>query len=232
MRNLVSNPIRWLVCPALAAGVLSTVFTLCGCDLPVHKPSISDALAPELAAPNASYGDWHSSLGQDTSINLTGIKSVTSGNALVVPQKPYQLVDLVDLGLRANPATRNAWEQARAAAAGLGITESAWLPVLTAKANSTYGQQTQAIFLFRGTTTSPSLELSWALFDKARPAKIDQATQQLLAANFDFNRTHQKVAFEVQRAIHALVVHRLLLHKFSNRDNLTSTKTCQRISRI
>src|SRR4030095_8264332 len=37
---------------------------------------------------------------------------------------------LIDLAQRANPATRLAWEQARAAATRLGLTESAWLPVL------------------------------------------------------------------------------------------------------
>lgn len=203
VRSLVSTFACRVVKTALSAYVLSTAFILGGCNSPVYKPSITEALDPEITAPQTRYDDWHTRSGQGTAINMTVTQSVTSKNALVVPNKTYTLSDLVDLGLRANPATRNAWEQARAAAAGLGITEAAWLPILTAKANSTYSQQTQAVFLFRGMTTSPSLELSWTLLDNGRPARIDQATQQLLAANFAFNRTHQKVAFEVQHAFFA-----------------------------
>ena len=46
------------------------------------------------------------------------------------PGVVYDLPALIDLAQRTNPATRRAWEQARAAAARLGIAESAWLPVL------------------------------------------------------------------------------------------------------
>lgn len=204
IRSWVSTPVRRVVRTALLACLLRTSLILGGCHSPVYKPSISEALDPELAAPYTNHGDWHPRPGQDaTSINMIGARPVASGNALVVPQKTYQLSDLVDLGLRANPATRSAWEQARAAAAGLGIAEAAWLPALTAKVNSAYIQQTEAVFLFRGFTTVPSLGLSWTLFDNGRTAKIDQATQQLLAANFAFNRTHQKVTFEVQRSFFA-----------------------------
>lgn len=202
--TFVPTPVRRLAQTALPTGLLCTVLILGGCGFPVHKPSIAEALDPEFAAPHTNYSTWHSHSGQANSFDGTGSPSAIAGNALVVPQKIYNLSDLVDLGLRANPATRSAWEQALAAAAGLGIAEATWLPVLTAKVNASYAQQTEAVFLFRGFTTVPSLGLSWTLFDNGRPAKIDQATQQLLAANFAFNRVHQKVAFEVQRAFFAL----------------------------
>lgn len=190
---------------ALPACLFGALLTLAGCGYPLPKPSISEALEPDSAAPRTHYGIWRPPAGLDHSIHMSmgGAQSIAAGKALVIPGKAYALSDLVDLGLRANPATRNAWEQARTAAAALGITEAAWLPALTAKVSASYAQQTQAIFLFRGTTAIPSLELSWVLFDQGRPAKIDQATQQLLAANFAFNRIHQKVAFEVQRAFFA-----------------------------
>ena len=140
---------------------------------------------------------------QGDSIELSRAKSLPKGNALVEANKTYNLAELVDLGLRSNPATRTAWEQARSAAAGLGIAESSWLPALNAKGNYNYAQQASGIFSFRGTTFQPYLELSWALFDVKRPAQIDQATQQLVAANYSFNRTHQKVAYDVQRAFFA-----------------------------
>src|SRR5262249_25843711 len=46
--------------------------------------------------------------------------------ALAAPpdrERVYDLPALLDLALRANPATRLAWEQARAAAARLGLAE-------------------------------------------------------------------------------------------------------------
>lgn len=195
---------RRVVRTALPACVFGAVLSLVGCNYPGYKPPISEVLNPEAAAPSSHHDIWHSQASRDTLITLGAIKPAGSDKALVIPGKTYNLSDLVDLGLRVNPATRNAWEQARAAAATLGITEAAWLPALTAKVSAGYAQQTQAIFLFRGPTATPHLELSWVLFDQRRPARIDQAAQQLLAANFAFNRIHQKVAFDVQRAFFAL----------------------------
>jgi outer membrane protein len=183
-------------------GALSLLLLLGACNAPVHTPPI--AAAPRFTAPYTTFGDWHSEPGQPAPLHARGgNNALASGNALVEPNKTYALADLVDLALRSNPATRHAWEQAKAAAAGLGIAEAAWLPVLTAKGYYQYAQQATGVFLFRGTTFQPVMELSWTLFDKNRPAKIDQASQQLLAANFAFNRTHQRVTYEVQRTFFA-----------------------------
>src|ERR1700736_5836693 len=51
-----------------------------------------------------------------------------------VPHKQYDLAALVDLAERANPKTREAWEAAREAAAGIGLAESAYLPQLSLQA--------------------------------------------------------------------------------------------------
>src|ERR1700749_5133097 len=42
-----------------------------------------------------------------------------------VPHKKYDLAALVDLAERENPKTREAWQAAREAAAGIGLAESA-----------------------------------------------------------------------------------------------------------
>jgi outer membrane protein len=185
-------------------GALSLLLLLGACNPPAHTPSIAAAPAPRFTAPYTKFDDGHSEPGQPAPLHARGGNSaLASGNALVEPNKTYALADLVDLALRSNPATRHAWEQAKAAAAGLGIAEAAWLPVLTAKGYYQYAQQATGVFLFRGTTFQPVMELSWTLFDKNRPAKIDQASQQLLAANFAFNRTHQRVTYDVQRTFFA-----------------------------
>src|SRR5258708_1183728 len=51
-----------------------------------------------------------------------------------VPNKQYDLAALVDLAERENPKTREAWEVARDAAAGIGLAESAYLPQLSLQA--------------------------------------------------------------------------------------------------
>ena len=124
----------------------------------------------------------------------------------------YDLAALVDLGLRQNPVTRSVWEEARSAAAGLGIAEAAWLPVIAVGGHAGYyrypfSEQTGA-FSLGGTAVDPVVGLSWILFDRARPASIDRAGQQLLAAGFAMNRTHQQVIFDIQRSFYALLAAR------------------------
>src|SRR6202162_1050314 len=50
------------------------------------------------------------------------------------PHKQYDLAALIDLAERENPKTRAAWEVARAAAAEIGLAESAYLPQLSFQA--------------------------------------------------------------------------------------------------
>jgi outer membrane protein len=124
------------------------------------------------------------------------------------PERVYDLPALVDLALSANPATRLAWQQARAAAARVGIAESAWLPVLAARAAggvSRIEDRTATGPLYTaGPSTTPLLTLQWTLLDFGRRAADDErAWQELLATNFQFNRTHQEVTFAVERTFYA-----------------------------
>lgn len=201
--KIVADPVFGPIRPITWANLSIVVLSMVGCVPQSYRPEIGGILAPERTASAASHRAWRPRPAERAHVPVGKAEAAVTGRALVDPNKEYSLSDLVDLGLRANPETRFAWEQARAAAAGLGMAEATWLPVLTAKANAGYGQQTEAVFLFRGFTTTPSLGLSWTLFDYGRPAKIDQAAQQLMAANFHFNRTHQEVAYEVQRAYFA-----------------------------
>jgi outer membrane protein TolC len=53
---------------------------------------------------------------------------------------------------------------------------------------------------------TPLLELRWLLVDFGRrSATLDAATEQLLAANLEFNAAHQEVVFRVQRSFYDLV---------------------------
>ncbi len=125
-------------------------------------------------------------------------------------EHPYTLSELVDLAERHNPATRAAWENARAAAERLGIARSDLLPALNAVAltntsrvgilfNDFFVQQTLGIF-------QPMLQLNYLIFDfGARSARINEARQQLIAANLTFNRTFLDVLFETMRRYYQLL---------------------------
>jgi outer membrane protein TolC len=130
------------------------------------------------------------------------------------PQKSYELSELVDLAQRLNPETRVAWERARQAAIGVGLVQSEYYPVLTLAALG--GYQSQAFPAPKDVAPSgffradleqalPSLNLRWLLLDFGRRGSVmDAAKERLLAANLGFNRTHQQIVFNVQRAFFGL----------------------------
>jgi len=125
-------------------------------------------------------------------------------------QKRYNLVELIDIAERVNPETRVAWEAARQAALGVGLVESEYFPVLTLSALG--GYQSEAFPIPRDVGPSgffranleqvvPTLNLRWLLLDFGRRGNAwDAAKERLLAANLGFNRKHQEIIFNVQRA--------------------------------
>jgi outer membrane protein len=144
--------------------------------------------------------------------HLRGYTSLlkTAEPSPIDPQKAYNLVELIDIAERANPETRVAWEAARQAAIGVGLVESEYFPVLTLSALG--GYQSEAFpapkdvapnGFFRANLNQilPTLNLRWLLLDFGRRGNAwDAAKERLLAANLGFNRKHQQIIFNVQRA--------------------------------
>jgi outer membrane protein len=137
-------------------------------------------------------------------------RSEALASAALVPdsERVYDLIDLIDLAERANPDTRRAWEEARAAAARLGRTESRCLPVVGLAARGGWAQtvspRTQGTEIVDTASLQPTVDLSWLLVDFGRrDADREHARQELLAASFAFNRRHQEVAFAVERSFYA-----------------------------
>ncbi|MBX3733262.1 MAG: TolC family protein [Verrucomicrobiae bacterium] len=138
---------------------------------------------------------------------LTGNLPADGGIAAAVA-RTNDLADLIDLAQRNNPATRVAWEQARTAAARLGIADSAYAPVLALLATGGYTHEDYpapgGILEAEGPSINPSVSLQWSLIDFGRRrAAFEGAAQQLLQANLQFNRAHQRLAFDVQRTFYA-----------------------------
>ncbi|HEV7733427.1 MAG TPA: TolC family protein [Candidatus Binatia bacterium] len=134
---------------------------------------------------------------------------VTADTLAPDPDHEHDLPDLIDLAERANPETRRAWEQARAAAASLGITESAYLPTLAllvegSSSRTVFPTPTGEEIVRSRWEVEPGATLEWMLLDFGRRgADRDRALEQLRSSTFTFNRVHQEVAFGVQRSFYA-----------------------------
>jgi outer membrane protein len=113
------------------------------------------------------------------------------------------LVQLVDLGLRGNPATREAWSFARAAAANVGAKRSLYFPVFEVD-GTIQRQKTAAVggqFTYLQTTYGPAVAASWLLFDfGGRQADVEEATRALYAADWTHNAAIQDVVLQIAQS--------------------------------
>jgi outer membrane protein TolC len=136
--------------------------------------------------------------------------------------RPYDLAALIDLAERENPKTREAWEVARAAAAAIGLAESAYLPQLSLQAIGGF-QHTPlpmprslvpaGYFVSDTREVIPALALKWLLFDFGRrEAQVQGARADSFVANVAFTGVHQKLIFEVSQAYFELGAARGRLH--------------------
>ncbi len=204
----------------------------------------SAAVNPYRYAPPTRSQQWQSAGtplplgGMDTnstallsSSKLATLSSLTDVGLSRQPDKTNDLADLIDLAQRTNPQTRQAWEQARAAAARLGLADSAYAPLLALIASGGYSYTAypapEGLLVASGPSFNPGLALEWMLLDFGRRrAGFDTAAQQLLQANFRFNRTHQQVAYEVQRSFYSYDASRAQLDAAS-----TTLKAAQTVER-
>ena len=102
------------------------------------------------------------------------------------PAKALSLFDVVERALCNNPQTHEAWANARAQAAQLGVSKAANLPSLSANGtvshNATNGRGTVASNSYQ--QQSVGLSLNYLLYDfGGRSAAISNAEQVLIAAN-------------------------------------------------
>lgn len=123
--------------------------------------------------------------------------------------KSLALVELADIALRGNPATRKAWSNARAAAAQVEQARGYFLPTLVGTAGGTR-QDTEAnpdSFDADYLKYGPGLQLNYLVlnFGGGREAAVEQALQTVYAADFAFNRSIQDVLLAVETAYYGLV---------------------------
>jgi outer membrane protein TolC len=194
---------RWLSGALLAACMVSA----CGIWRPPPDPR--PAWRPETLAPPAADREWQP---PEPAADYRAPRDAwrTESRALPDGATTYDLPTLVDLALRDNPDTRAAWQRARAAAAGYGQALAPYYPTITASASVSPDQRLlehgpEDTLTIHQDEYLPAVSLTYTLLDFGRSSQAaEQARQQLVAANFAFNRTMQDVVFDVQRAYYRL----------------------------
>lgn len=121
-------------------------------------------------------------------------------------ERIWALPDLAAMALEANPATRESWHRARAAAAREQKALAAYGPQVGVEAGMNYSDQpflsqTPQPLPDREALFSPQVYASWLLLDFGRrDADTDRSRAELAAANMSHDRTIQRTVFDVQRA--------------------------------
>lgn len=109
---------------------------------------------------------------------------------------PLPLFNAIERALCESPKTHSAWEAVQAAAAGLGASESLYLPTLDGTAsyatqhetNTETSQLAAAESKFSRPVNSESLQLGWVLYDfGGRAATVRNSKQLLVAAQANQN---------------------------------------------
>ena len=165
---------------------------------------------PYAAAPPKPAAPWRGADGKKQP-RLASLVEQLDATVQIDPDKQHGLADLIDLAQRANPETRRAWEDARAAAARLGRAEADWFPTLAAMASAGTSRVVEKAGTnigappVTGPSVTPSLQLSWLLLDFGRRSNaVQEASWDVINANLSFNRKHQEIAFAVSRSFYAL----------------------------
>jgi len=182
---------------------------LVGCDIWRPPPDVRRAWQPETLAPPAADRSW-SAPEPPSAYRAPADAWQEAHPTLPSTDGTYDLPSLVDLALRDNPDTRNAWEVARAAAARYGRSLAPFYPKLNAQVGMTpverfFEPTADGPLTIHAERYEPRVVLTYTLLDFGRRAQsAELARQRLLAANFTFNRRLQDVLFDVERAYYQL----------------------------
>ena len=124
--------------------------------------------------------------------------------------KQYDLAELIDVAESTNPETREAWEQAREAAAAVGLVKSAYLPQLSLQVLGGLEHTPlpapkdlvpQGYFVSNAREFIPSIGVKWLLFDFGRrTALLSAARSDSFVANVAFTAAHEKLVYTVTKA--------------------------------
>lgn len=158
---------------------------------------------PEAAAPARPDRSWEPSAEATATLPAATDAAAEADRTLDLPA-------LVDVALAANPDTRDAWQASRAAAARYGGALEPYFPRVFAAAvvspnERVLFQDTPDTLVIHQDSYVPEIALTYTLLDFGRRASAAEvARERLVAANFSFNRSLQRVVFEVEAAFFVL----------------------------
>jgi outer membrane protein len=169
---------------------------------------------PEVAPSGDSARVWTAppsiTLANQSAPKLAELREIDEGKGLPqISRGGYDLPALIDLALRANPQTRRAWYAAQAADAQLGQSQAPNYPKAEVDADGGYLklpiQFPGQTLVIRNEAFLPQFKVSYDLLDFGRTRAAERgAREQLIAANFAFNRSIQDVVFSVEKAYYVL----------------------------
>jgi outer membrane protein TolC len=147
---------------------------------------------------------------------------------LAAAQQHWSLVDVVDLALRNNNATKVSWAEARAAAARYGSVRGSYWPTLQVDADWVRAKATSSptspYLPVPITTVGAAATVNYLLFDfGGREASVEASRQALIAADFGHNAVIQQVVFEVEAAYFRYMAAKALL--LAQEANLKDAQT-------
>ena len=176
-----------------------------GCAASGERPEFN----PSRWAPAAVQHEWQPGPNEQA-INVQAAAGGFDNNPPPhVARLKYDLPALIDLALIRNPDTREAWAAARAAAAGWGISRAPFYPTIRVDSQNGYERIVDQVPKHWGTLknwrSSNLLTMNYDLADFGRrDAAARSAREQMLAANFQFNRKIQEVVFAVEKSFYLL----------------------------
>ncbi len=121
--------------------------------------------------------------------------------------EPLTLAALLDIALKNNPTTRQAWEQSRAKQAILRQEQSQLFPKVTINADGTREKSvaTAQSGNINDLKYGPSGKAELLLFDfGGRDAEIEAAYQDMISSGFQFNQSLQDLILDVQQNYYGL----------------------------
>jgi outer membrane protein TolC len=189
---------------AKRAVLLAACALLTGC---LGDPSALTSSAPVQPWGNGSGSGDFSVQG---TIDDTPAEPSTHHKVSLQRGKVYSLSELIDIGQRTHPSTRVAWEQARQAAAAVGIAEGTFLPMISANVIAGHQDVVTPLPTLSGGTdyvstnasgVTPNITLQWLLFDFGeRQALLNASKHNAFAANVSFNGAHQALIHNITSA--------------------------------
>jgi outer membrane protein len=147
--------------------------------------------------------------------------------------KPMTLAELADTALQNNPASRKAWNDARAAVAQVAQAKGYFMPTVVANAGASRSRTSADPDTYDSGSTryGPGLQVNYLIlnFGGGRKAAVEAALQTVYAANYTFNSALQNTLLSVETAYYGVISSKagVAAAEASVKDAQTALETAQ-----